>query len=83
MWKYTTDDFRYKRDNYESNSREFAKKESCIKEHFYRHSSPGHAGFLNDVSVTRAYSRPTLRSTIEGCLILRKLYKSFILMQNT
>ena len=28
-------------------------KESCMQEHLYRHfSSPGHRGFLNDVSVT-------------------------------
>ena len=49
----TTDDFRYRRDNYKSNSRKFDRKESCMQEHLYRHfSSPGHRGFLNDVSVT-------------------------------
>ena len=34
-------------------SRKFDRKVSCMQEHVYRHfSSPGHMGFLNDVSVT-------------------------------
>ena len=49
----TTDDFRYRWDNYKSNSRKFDRKESCMQENLYRHfSSPGHTEFLNDVSVT-------------------------------
>ena len=47
----TTDDFRYRWNNYKSNS--FDRKESCMQEHLYRQfSSPGHMAFLNDVSVT-------------------------------
>ena len=48
----TTDDFRYRWNSYKSNSRKFDRKEPCMQEHLYRHfSSPGHRGFLNDVSV--------------------------------
>ena len=48
----TTDDYRYRWNNYKSYSRKFDRKESC-KKHLFRHfSSPGHRGFLNDVSVT-------------------------------
>ena len=47
------DDFRYRWHKSKSNSRKFDAKESCIKEHLYRHfSSPGHRRFFNDVSVT-------------------------------
>ena len=47
------DDFRYRMHKSKSNSRKFDGKESCIKEHLYRHfSSPGHRRFFNDVSVT-------------------------------
>ena len=49
----TTADFRYSWYNRKSNPRKFDWKESCMQEHLYRHfSSPGHIGFLNDVSVT-------------------------------
>ena len=49
----TTDDFRYIWNNYKCYSRKFDTKESCMQEHLYRHlNSPGHRGFLNDVSVT-------------------------------
>ena len=49
----TTDDFRYTWSNYKSNFRKFDKKQSCMQEHLYRRfSSPGHMGFLNDVSGT-------------------------------
>ena len=49
----TTDDFRYRWNNYKSSSRKFNRKDSCIQEHLYRHFSiPGHTGFLNDVSIT-------------------------------
>ena len=48
-----TDDFRYRWNNYKSNSRKFDRKESCMQKHLYRQfSSTGHRGFLNDVSVT-------------------------------
>ena len=44
---------RYRWNSYKSNSRKFDRKESCMQEHLDRHfSSPGHRGFLNDVSVT-------------------------------
>ena len=49
----TTTDFRYRWNNYKSNSRKFDRKVPCMQEHFYRHfSSPGHRVFLNYVSVT-------------------------------
>ena len=49
----TVDDFRYRWSNYKSNPKNFGRKESYMQEHLYRHfSSPGHRGFLNDVSVT-------------------------------
>ena len=44
---------RYRWNNYKFNSRKFDRKESCMQEHLCRYfSSPGHRGFLNDVSVT-------------------------------
>ena len=46
-------DFRYRWNNYKSNSRKFDRKESCLQEHLYRHfSSSDHKRYLNDVSVT-------------------------------
>ena len=49
----STDDIRYRWNNYNSNSTKFDRKESCMQEHLYRHfSSLAHSGFLNDVSVT-------------------------------
>ena len=49
----TTDDFSYKWNNYKPNYRKFYGKESCMQEHLYTDfSSPGHSGFLNDISVT-------------------------------
>ena len=49
----TTDDFRYRWNNYKSNSRKFDRKEPYMQEHLFRHfNSLGHRGFLNDVSVT-------------------------------
>ena len=49
----TTDDFRYRWNSYKYDSKKFDRKESCMQEYLYRHfSSPGHMGFLNDVSVT-------------------------------
>ena len=47
------DDFRYRWNNYKSNSTKFDRKEFCMQEHLHRHfSSPGHSGILNNVSVT-------------------------------
>ena len=52
IYSKTTDDFRYRWNNYKSNSRKFDRKESCMQEHLYRHfSSSGHMGFLDDVLV--------------------------------
>ena len=52
IYSKTTDDFRYRWNNYKSNSRKFDRKESCMQEHLYRHfSSPGHRRLLNNVSV--------------------------------
>ena len=49
----TTDLFRHCWDNYKSNDRIFQCSESCRQEHLFWHfSSPGHNGFLNDVSIT-------------------------------
>ena len=49
----TKDDFRYTWNNYKFNFRKFDRKQSCMQEHLYRYfSSPGHMGFLNDVSCT-------------------------------
>ena len=49
----TTDDFRFRWNNYKSNSRMFDRKEPCMQENLYRpFSSLGHRGFLDDVSVT-------------------------------
>ena len=47
------DNFRHRWNNYKSNDRKFQRPEPCMQEHLFRHfSSPGHIGFLNDVSVT-------------------------------
>ena len=49
----TTDDFKYRWNNYKSNFRTFYRKESWNQEHVDRQfSSPGQMGFLSDVSVT-------------------------------
>ena len=49
----TIDAFRHRWNNYKSNDRKFQLSEPCMQEHLFRHfSSPGHNGFLNDVSVT-------------------------------
>ena len=49
----TIDTFRHRWNNYKSNGRKFQRSEPCMQEHLFRHfSSPGHNGFLNDVSVT-------------------------------
>ena len=46
-------DFRYRWNNYKSNSRKFDRKEFCLQEHLYRQfSSSHHKRFLNYVSVT-------------------------------
>ena len=49
----TTDDFRFRCNNYKDNNRKYQRSETCIQEHLFRHfSSPRHNGFLNDVSIT-------------------------------
>ena len=49
----TTDDFRFRWDNYKDNNRKYQPSETCMQKHVFRHfSSPGHNGFLNDVSIT-------------------------------
>ena len=49
----TIDNFRYRCNNYKSNDRKFQRSEPCMQEHLFRHfSSPGHNGFLSDVSET-------------------------------
>ena len=50
------DNFRYRWNNYKSNSRIFERKESCIQEHLHgKFLSPGHRGLLNDTSVQLIY----------------------------
>ena len=49
----TIDTFRHRWNNYKTNHRKFQRYEPCMQEHLFHHfSSPGHNGFLNDVSVT-------------------------------
>ena len=49
----TIDTFRHHWNNYKSDNRKLQRSEPCMQEHLFWHfSSPGHNGFLNDVSVT-------------------------------
>ena len=49
----TTDEFRFRWNNYKSNDRKFQRGERCMQEHLFEHFySEGHNGFLEDVSVT-------------------------------
>ena len=49
----TVDTFRYRWNNYRSNSRKEAHGISCMQEHLYEHFCDSeHSGFLNDVSIT-------------------------------
>ena len=49
----TIDTFRHRWNNYKINDRKCQRSEPCMQEHLFRYSSsPGHNGFLNDVSVT-------------------------------
>ena len=49
----TVDTFRYRWNNYRSNSRKHAHGISCMQEHLYEHFCDSeHSGFLNDVSIT-------------------------------
>ena len=49
----TTDNFRYRQNNYKDNDRKHSRKESCIQEHLFKHfNSHGHNGFLNNVSIS-------------------------------
>ena len=47
------DKLRHRWNNYKRNDRKHQRSEPCMQENLFRHfSSPGHNGFLNDVSVT-------------------------------
>ena len=49
----TIDDFQFRWNNYKNNNRKYQRSETCMQEHLFKHfSSPGHNGFLNDVSIT-------------------------------
>ena len=49
----TIDTFLHRWHNYKCNDRKSQRSEPCMQEHSFRHfSSPGHNGFLSDVSVT-------------------------------
>ena len=49
----TTGSFRYRWNNYKDNDRNHSRKESCIREHLFKHfNSMGHNGFLNNVTIT-------------------------------
>ena len=49
----TVDTFRYRWNNYRSNSRKHAYGISCMQERLYEHFCDSeHSGFLNDVSIT-------------------------------
>ena len=50
---WTVDTFRYRRNNYGSNSHKHVHSISCTQEHLYKHFCDiEHRGFLNDVSIT-------------------------------
>ena len=45
--------FRFRWNNYKDNNRKYRRSETCMQKHLFRHfSSPGHNGYLNDVSIT-------------------------------
>ena len=49
----TLDDFWFRWNNYKDNNRKYERSETCMQEHLFSYfSSPGHNGFLNDVSIT-------------------------------
>ena len=49
----TTNNFRYRWNNYRCNARKFERKERCMQEHLFRHfEENGHQGFLQDISIT-------------------------------
>ena len=49
----TIDTFRHHWNKYKSDNRKLQRSEPCMQEHLFWHfSSPGHNGFLSDVSVT-------------------------------
>ena len=49
----TTDSFRYRWNNYKDNDRKHSRRESCMREHLFKHfNSMGQNGFLNNVSIT-------------------------------
>ena len=84
----TIDDFRFRWINYKDNSRKYQHSETCIQEDLFRHfSSPGHNGFMNDVSITligktdpsdplkqEDYWRRSLKNMAPFGLILKTLF---------
>ena len=49
----TSDEFRFKWNNYKSNDKKNARNEACKQEHLFEHlKSEGHSGFLGNVSKT-------------------------------
>ena len=49
----TMDQFRSRWNNYKSDSRKYSRGDSCMQQHLFNHfCTSGHAGFLDDVSIT-------------------------------
>ena len=49
----TINDFRFRLNNYKDNNRKCHRSDMCMQEHLFKHFlSPGHNGFLNNVSIT-------------------------------
>ena len=68
------DEFRYRWNNYKSNSRNYDCNQPCIRRHLYEHySSVGYYGFLGHVSITlidkNDSSDPLKRKDYWGCTL--------------
>ena len=49
----TVDEFRYRWNSYKHNNKKYLRGQSCFQQHIFEHfNSPGHKGFLKDVSIT-------------------------------
>ena len=49
----TTDEFRFRWNNYKSNDRKYVGNLPCMQEHLFKHfNSDGHSGFLENVTIT-------------------------------
>ena len=49
----TVDEFRYRWNSYKHNNKKYLRGQSCFQQHIFEHfNSPGHKGFLEDVSIT-------------------------------